>query len=968
MDGNGSLLAQGISEAPRVYDEDAASRLIDSIRADLGAASKETLKLIEGIGGASPYLSRLIISRRSDLNAIFNSPVEETMDRACASVRAIACIDGVAEQMKALRDAKAVAALTIALAEIGGALSTMKAAELLSDFADAALSGAIRASLNTMISKGFAPIDAAAPEQGCGIAIIAMGKHGARELNYSSDIDIIVLFDPATPTLGGDSAREVAVGATKLLVRLMQEQTADGYVFRTDLRLRPDPGVSAAAISVNAAESYYEAHGQNWERAAFIKARAAAGDIALGDRFLKSLRPFVWRKYLDFAALEDIHSIKRQIHASKGGAGIEFQGHDLKTGHGGIREIEFLAQTQQLILGGKNLELRQRRTLETLDGLCRHHHLSDHAGAVLGDAYIYLRKVEHRIQMINDEQTHKIPSSDAGVERLAAFLGEDSAENLRVKLEKTLGTTHDNFANLFEQEERLSSQTGTLSFTGVENNAQTIASLAALGFERPQAISDAVREWHTGSLRATRSTRARELLTKLTPKLLESLADASDPDEAFIAFEKFLSQLPSGVQIFSMFASSPDVFDRLIQIMTVAPSLGRDLAKRRHLVEALLEHAWPPPLPDAATLREALGRLLERAGAYEEKLNAARRWALEEKFQIAAQLVLGHLSPEEAAQAFTLIAEAAITAMTPVAQDEMIKAHGAINGALVVVGLGRLGAEQMTATSDIDLIFIYDAPKGAMSDGEKPLDPVTYFSRLVRRIVTSLTAATEEGALYDVDMQLRPSGGAGPAAVSKTAFVKYFTNDAWTWEVMALTKARMIVGDATLASFVSAEIDRIIARRSDAKNLAADVHNMRLRLADAKPGQGVWDVKNMHGGLTDLDFIWQYLQLRNGVRSGLLQGNTNSVNGLDDATVARLFRATELFESIIQIGRAATGGVFDPKGSGLALTACMSQACGTDNLEAAEKLIIRTQRVVKDVYAGLVEGVISSKGSGEKLK
>ena len=591
--------------------------------------------------------------------------------------------------------------------------------------------------------------------------------------------------------------------------------------------------------------------------------------------------------------------------------------------------------------------------------------MDEEARAALNDAYVYLRRIEHRIQMINDEQTHKIPANDAGVERLAAFLGEENAEVFQKRLEKKLRITHDNFANLFEQEERLSTETGTLSFTGVENNPETIASLAALGFQRPEAISDTVRGWHSGSLRATRSTRARELLTKLTPKLLESLAAASDPDEAFIAFDKFLSQLPSGVQIFSMFASSPDVFDRLIQIMTVAPSLGRDLAKRRHLVEALLEHAWPPPLPDAAALKDSLQQQLDRAGAYEEKLNAARRWASEEKFQIAAQLVSGRLSSVQAAKTFSSIADVVIAAMTPVAQAEMTVAHGTIDGGLAVVGLGRLGAETMTATSDIDLIFIYDAPVEAMSDGDKPLDAVTYFSRLVRRIVTALTAATEEGALYDVDMQLRPSGGAGPAAVSKTAFVKYFASDAWTWEVMALTKARIIVGNETLASFVNDEIDRIIACAATNKKLARDVHDMRLRLEEAKPDQGPWDVKNIRGGLTDIDFIWQYLQLRNAARFDPSQAEAAKVNGLDDATVTRLLTSTEVFENIIQISRAATGGVFDPKGSGLALTATMSQACGADNLEAAEKLMIRTQQVVKDIYGRLVEGAVGNEGSGE---
>ena len=683
---------------------------------------------------------------------------------------------------------------------------------------------------------------------------------------------------------------------------------------------------------------------------------------------MQALRPFVWRKDLDFAALEDIHSIKRQIHAAKGGKEIEFFGHDLKTGHGGIREIEFLAQTQQLILGGKNIELRTQRTLDTLAGLNRHHHLSEAVLKELTEAYVYLREVEHRIQMINDEQTHKIPANEDDVARLAAFLGEESSSQFQTRLTTVLQSTHAQFAELFEKEERLSTDAGSLIFTGVENNSETIASLSALGFKRPEAVSDAVRGWHAGSLRATRSTRARELLTKLTPKLLERLAAASDPDDAFIAFERFLSRLPSGVQIFSMFASSPEIFDRLSQIMTVAPSLGTDLAKRRHLVEALLEHAWPPALPNEEEFSRSLCARLDRAQSHEEKLNAARRWASEEKFQISAQLVLGLISTDVAASSFSLIADVVISLMLPVAQAEMEAQHGTIEGGLVVVGLGRLGSRSMTASSDIDLIFIYDAPDCAMSTGEKPLDSVRYFARLVRRIVTALTAMTEEGALYDVDMQLRPSGGAGPAAVSKAAFVRYFTSDAWTWEVMALTKARIIAGESGLSSFVEEEVERIISRPRSCRALANDVHDMRQRIRDAKATKWRWDVKNLDGGLTDIDFIHQFLQLKTGKRFALSGDILTKSANLSTPMLEPLLTISVLFENIIQLSRAATGSTFKPEGSGIALKERMHQACFCESMDEAEKLIERSQSAVKDIYARVIECELDSEESGEKRK
>lgn len=953
------MLAEQISTIPPVYDPEASARLVASLGATFGSLPKSASDLVEAIGGASPYLSRLIINQTENLDRLFNRSLDESMSVACRMALGAGASDDVGEQMQQLRHAKNMAALTIAVAEISGAWTTMRAAAALSDFADAALSGAVEASLHDLRQKNGSTLGNAAE---CGLTILAMGKHGARELNYSSDIDVIALYDPARPALGGDRARETAIALTKNIVRLMHEQTADGYVFRTDLRLRPDPGVSAAAVSVNAAETYYEVHGQNWERAAFIKARPAAGDLEVGETFLKALRPFVWRKYLDFAAIEDIHSIKRQIHVAKGGGNIEFLGHDLKTGRGGIREIELLVQTQQLILGGKKEDLRVSRTIDALEVLCHEGKLSVDEKNALVSSYEFLRSVEHRIQMINDEQTHKIPTNEKDAGRLAAFLGMDDAHALERKLTLVLQNTHKQFAALFEKEDNLSTKGGTLSFTGVDNNPETLKSLSEIGFQRPVTVSDALRFWHSGGLRATRSIRARELLTKFTPTLLESLGNASDPDEAFVAFDKFLTQLPSGVQIFSLFANSPMIFERLIQIMTVSPYLGRELAKHQHLIEALLEHAWPFPKPTPAALQQSLAARLQKAETLEDKLNQSRRWTSEEKFHAAAQLLLGYVTPNEATEVFSDIADIVIAEMLPVVWEEMKLSHGTIDGELAIVGLGRLGARAMTATSDIDLIFIYHAKDGAQSTGPKVLDSVTFFSRLVRRFVTAISTVTQEGFLYEIDMQLRPSGGSGPAAVSKSAFVNYFENDAWTWEVMALTKARLIAGDQSIADFLRDEIDRIILKPRNENELAKDVDDMRTRLLAAKPARGKFDVKNAHGGLVDLEFIQQFSELRSG-KVATSEGRFEGVrNELGDSGVAELLSAHRLFEAILQVSRAATGDVYQLAGSGLALQRRVSKACGTKDLQAAETLIDQAQDHVKHAYARLVKNTVKTEG------
>ena len=375
-------LANGVQRSPRLFDDDASSRFLQASAASIDELDRDVRDLVTATASCSPYLSRLMIGFGAELEALLRAPIVQTLK---AARRDASSVEGsIDDVMRRMRIAKKQTALILGLAEIGGALSTMHAAHALSEFADAALLGAVRAALFSLRSKGVDLVDETAPENACGLVFIAMGKHGAFELNYSSDIDVIALFDPSASALGGTEARANAVAATKRVVRIMQEQTADGYVFRTDLRLRPDPGVSAAAVSTNAAETYYEAHGQNWERAAFIKARPAAGDIALGDAFLERLRPFVWRKYLDFAAIEDVLSIKRQIHAAKGGAVIEFAGHDLKTGRGGIREIEFLAQTQQLILGGKNPQHRAPATLAAIRNLAEDERISSSDAEELG--------------------------------------------------------------------------------------------------------------------------------------------------------------------------------------------------------------------------------------------------------------------------------------------------------------------------------------------------------------------------------------------------------------------------------------------------------------------------------------------------------------------------------------------------------------------------------------------------------
>ncbi len=948
-----AMLGEAIKSTPSPHDPDAGQRLRDGVGAVFDRLKPRERALVEGVAGCSPYIFRLMARDFALVIEILHATPRRMLERACETAAKAGATDSQAEQIKILRRAKDEAALTIALADIAGVWTVMEAAGAVSTFADAAVNAALcAAAAHATLEHG--------PR---GIAVLAMGKHGGEELNYSSDIDLVLVFDhQAMGYATSSEAQTGAVKAAREMVHLLQTQTPDGYVFRTDLRLRPDPGVSALAISMQAAEAYYEAYGQNWERMAYIKARAAAGDIAVGARFLKSLRPFVWRKHLDFATIEDVHAVKRQIQSAKGGARIEFEGHDIKLGRGGIREIEFYVQTQQLILGGKNPALRSRRTLEALAGLAAKGHISNAVRDELSAAYRYLRMVEHRLQMINDEQTHRIPADAAAIERLACFTGEADAAALRRKLVETLARVERRYDELFRDKTSERQAIGPLMFTGVENDPATIATLEGLGFQRAGEVCTAIRRWHAGGMRATRTERARLLLTKLMNPLLEALSKAGNPDDAFFAFADFLANLPSGVQVFSLLVNNLALFDVLIRIMTTSPFLGRQLSQRINIVEGFIETGLAAPPPSLGNYASALEEVLRTADGFEDALNLTRRWAGEHKFPIAAQLATGLCPPQQAAAHFSAIAEACIVALAPVAQQEMCTAHGSIDGALAIVCLGRLGSRQMTATSDIDLMFIYDAPAEAVSDGRRALQASDYFTRLVRRIITALSAATPEGALYDVDMQLRPSGRAGPAAVSLSAFRQYYEKDAWTWEQMALTRARIITAPDALAASIDTEIEHILRRPRERARIAEDVNDMRRRLLDAKPGKSPWDVKNILGGLTDIAFICQYLALATGEDFGPPPRATADAvkwfaerGELNDKDASALSDAQGLFDAVLHGARAATGGIFAPDGAGEMLTAHMASLCGAAVIEDAERNLIRRQSAVAEIYRSVIK-------------
>ncbi len=709
----------------------------------------------------------------------------------------------------------------------------------------------------------------AIPSAAAGSSSSAWASSAAHELNYSSDIDLVLFYDPARARVTArEGVQPFFSRLARELVRLLEERTGDGYVFRTDLRLRPDPASTAPAMSVAAAMAYYESVGQNWERAALIKARPVAGDRAAGRRFLRELRPFLWRKNLDFAAIQDIHSIKRQINAYRGGGRIAVEGHDIKIGRGGIREIEFFAQTQQLIWGGRMPQLRVRATCEALRRLAAAGRIDPATAAALIEDYRFLRRVEHRLQMVDDAQTHRLPSDRDGIARLALFLGYPGSDPFVADLTAHLGSVERHYAELFEQAPSLSGP-GNLVFTGAEDDPETLTTLSGLGFADPPAVGALVRSWHHGRMRATRSQRVREILTELVPELLRIFGASPHPDEALRRFDQFLSHLPAGVQLFSLFQANPGLLSLVAEVMAGAPRLAEQLAQRPALLDAVLTQGFFAPPPDRAGLAADLAVVLVGAGEFADTLDLLRRWAGERRFQVGVQLLRCTLDGEAAGKALADIAESALAALVPAVEAEFARRHGRVpGGELAVIGMGRLGSREMTLASDLDLILIYDAPPGVeASDGPQPLPVSAYYARLSQRLIGAITAPTAEGSLYPVDMRLRPSGAAGPIASSLESFDRYQRQSAWTWEHMALTRARPVAGDPALSRRVGETIEAVLRSPRDPRRLVADVADMRRRIANENPHPSPWDLKNRRGGLIDLEFIVQYLILREAASS-----------------------------------------------------------------------------------------------------
>ena len=858
---------------------------------------------VQRAGNHSPFLREALVAREDIADGFIAAGAEPAARLALASAA-----DSL--EMR-LRQQRYGLALAVALGDLAGELPLEQVTRLLSDFADGAIDQAVNAALAERVPG-------AEPE---GFAVVAMGKLGSRELNYSSDVDLLLLFDPDTlPRRARDDAGEAAVRYGRRLIELLQKRTADGYVQRVDLRLRPSPEVTPIALPVNAAISHYESSALPWERAAFIRARAAAGDRALGQRFLDAIRPFVWRRSLDFGVIEDVRQISARIRDHYAQGAELGPGYDLKRGRGGIREVEFFVQIQQMVHGGRDSSVRAPATLDAIEALLAGGRMDGETATELAESYRLLRTIEHRVQMVEDAQTHLLPTDAAALDNVAALHGVADGETLLELLRPHVERAGAIFDSLPPE-----------SGTRLANEPETLAAeLESVGFVNPALATRHVAEWRSGKARSLRSPPAQQAFEAMLPGLLAAIAKGSDPERALNRLADIVEGLSTGVNLFRLLEARPALAHLFAKILTHAPTLADQLSRRPELFEGLFDASCFEMPPPAEEFAERLARAM-RGHPYDIALDRARRLVNERRFALGVQLIDRRRDPLEVALGYARVAEGTLDALGAAAASEFEQVHGRFaQGELLILGLGRLGGCALTHESDLDIIYLHTAPPDARSDGAKPLGPNLYFNRLASRVTAAMSVPTAAGRLYDVDVRLRPQGSKGMLVVPLDAFERYQHDEAWTWEHMALCRARPVFGSPEVRERAAAVIAAILRIERDPAKVVADAVRMRAEMERHKPPTSAFDVKLGPGGLVDLEFSVHVLQLTRHVGLTPQLGVALEELAAGSLVPANIVSAQELLTRMLVMMRLVAQGEEVPTDDTWQLVA---EACGVGSRE-----------------------------------
>jgi glutamate-ammonia-ligase adenylyltransferase len=897
----------------------------------------------------APFLRGLLREHRQLPERLVQHGPDVAFAAILNDVAAASVMGPIGEVRRRLRLARSEAALIIALADLSGAWPLEAVTHALSRFADACIDVALRAALQPAITAGrLLRIDGTPVEglEDSGLVCLAMGKLGGGELNYSSDVDLVFFFDEQLVTdRDGAVPTEVFIRIIQQFVALLQERTEDGYVLRVDLRLRPDPNATPVALSMAAAEAYYHSTALTWERAAFTRARVCAGDAKAAEGFMARMTPWIWRRSLDPAAIRDIHTMKDYVQATFDQQTADVPGFDVKRGLGGIREIEFLAQIQQLFFGGRRPELRAANTGEALAALEAGGLIDNRSTALLIDSYRFLRTTEHRIQMMHDEQTHVVPKAAAGRKALAALSGFGSREAFDQALARVTRRVHRLYSRLLGP-----SVTAEASDTPGRQGIP-----AALGAQATALIEG----WQRGRYRAFRTDRARASLERLLPALLAGVAGAGDPPAALARLDSFFERLPSGVQFLELLEHSPPLLDLLVRTLTIAPALGEQLARTPALFDAVLDPGFFAPFGGHAALAQLLDEAVARGRDPDERIDHAARWTAEQRFRLGVLVIDRKLSAVDAAHVHARIADVVVARVTHDVSAQFIRAHGRIAGdGLAIVALGGWGGGQLLPGSDLDLVFVFDGALDAQSDGARPLPSAVYYNRLAQRVSGALTATRADGVMFEVDTRLRPSGAQGLLAVTLDSFLAYQRKDAWIWEHLALTRARTVMASAGFGERIDAGIRSVLATARNRAPVIDHVLEMRADMDRHRPPLGPWDMKLPTGGLIDLEFIVQTLLLvhpppegaapTSDVRTAIQ--HLAAVGALRAADATALIRAWHAMLGVRVVLKLTLGGDGAAPTATDMVAGLLVRAMGTANWAAAQSRLAAHRQTVRRLW------------------
>ncbi|WP_447938475.1 bifunctional [glutamate--ammonia ligase]-adenylyl-L-tyrosine phosphorylase/[glutamate--ammonia-ligase] adenylyltransferase [Pseudoxanthomonas mexicana] len=703
------------------------------------------------------------------------------------------------------------------------------------------------------------------------LVVFGLGKLGGGELNFSSDIDLVYAYPQGGDSDGARSlaAEDYFMRLGQRLAKLLDEPTADGFCHRVDLRLRPFGNAGRVALSFAGMDQYFQREGRDWERYAWLKARAVAGDIEAGEQWLESLRPFVYRRYLDYTALDGLREMKAAIAAEVARRELA---DDIKRGPGGIREIEFLVQALQLIRGGREAALRERRLRVALPALVASRQVSLEEGEMLAEAYRFLRRLENRLQMLRDAQTHALPETALDRHRIARGLDYPDWDALRAALDVQRERVSAEFAELLAPRQRDAEPGALALYWRALPEGGDASPLAASGFTDPGSADLALREFAQSSGVRALSDAARARLDRVVPSLLDACVRSRQPDAALRRVLPLLQAILRRASYLALLDEQPSALARLVDVLARSALLAERLAQYPLLLDELLDTRVAGPMPHRAELRaECEAALLEDDPEACLRLLNERRLAL--SFRVALAALDGRQAARDSVRQLAWLADEVVRVVVRVATRDVLAAHGRVpDGRFAVVGYGSLGGEELGFGSDLDLVFLFDASAGAESDGARPLEAGRWYARLAQKIVALLGAVTAAGRLYDVDVRLRPDGAKGLLVSSLASFTEYQRERAWTWEHQALVRARAMAGDLSLRDAFEEVRRQTLAHPRDADTLRAEVVKMRARMRAEldRSDAARFDLKQGAGGLVDLEFLLQYLVLRDaGRRPGL---------------------------------------------------------------------------------------------------